>query len=555
MKTARLAVATALCLLVAAGALPAAAQIAPDGTRGGILRLVSGAGGGTLDPHINYTTQYFQLNYILYDGLVTFRKADGKAGEEVVADLAERLPVISDGGRTLTFVLRDGVKFSNGKPVTVEDVAASLRRMFIVQSPTAGTFFTEIVGADKCMAQPQTCTLEGGVSVDAASRTVVIRLTAPDYEFLQKLSLPHAAILPADAPPKDAGAVPIPGTGPYMVVSHDPQKGLDLVRNPYFKEFSADAQPDGWVDEIIYDFGLTEEQQIAAVGAGKADWMFDTLPSERLPELAIKYARRLHVRPLPAMWYAAMNTNLPPFDDIRVRQAVNYAIDRYALVKLAGGPNLAVAACQILPPEFPGYQPYCPYTLNPGTKWSKPDLRKALSLVEASGTAGMKVAIVVKDAPTNRAIGENLAGTLRRLGYDASVKPVPKNIQSVYIQNTDNKVQMSVSMWSQDYPSASDFLKILFSCGSFHRSSGASINISGFCDHAIDARMAEALRLGANDPVQSAALWSEIDKAITDKAPVAVLFNPKEISFFSSRVRHFEFNDQMFWILSKSWLE
>jgi len=549
-----LGIVAALGILVAHAA-PATAQNASKGKRGGTMRFVAEAGGGTLDPHVNYTMQYFQLNYALYDGLLAFRKADGKAGNEVVPDLAEALPELKDGARTLIFKLREGVKFSDGKPVTVDDAAASLRRIFKVRGPVAASFFNTIVGADKCVAEPDACDLAGGVETDAAARTVTIHLTRPDFEIEQKLSLPLAAILPAKTPPRDMGPAPIPGTGPYIVESNDPKRGLKLVRNPHFKQFSADAQPDGWVDAINYDFGLTEDEQIEAVGRGKADWMFDNLPAEQLTELAIRYARRLHVRSLPSMWYIAMNTRLPPFDDVRVRQAVSFAVDRYAAVKLAGGINLGSPTCQILPPGMTEFEPYCPFTVNPGAKWSRPDVAKARDLVDASGTSGMKVEIVVKDAPTSRAIGENVADTLKKLGYVAKVKAIGKDRQTTYIQNTDNNVQMSLSVWAQDFPAPSDFLDILFSCASFHPSSDASINISGFCDKDVDTAMEEAKRLGSADPARATKMWTDLDKRITDLAPVAPLFNPKQITFLSSRVRNFEFNDQMTWVFTKAWLE
>ncbi len=112
--------------------------------------------------------------------------------------------------------------------------------------------------------------------------------------------------------------------------------------------------------------------------------MFDPPPADRLAELGTKYAKQVSVHPLTAMWYAPMNTNLAPFNDIRARQAVNFAIDRAAIVKLFGGSNLAQPACQILPPDFPSYAPYCPFTASPGEKWSAPDMAKAKQLVVES---------------------------------------------------------------------------------------------------------------------------------------------------------------------------
>jgi peptide/nickel transport system substrate-binding protein len=534
---------------------PVSDAAAAEGKMGGTLKLLANAAAGTIDPHINYTLQYFQLNYLLYDGLVTFHKTSGKAGFEVVADLAEKLPDVQDGGKKYVFTLRKGIKFADGSDLTTADVVASFQRIFKISGPTAGTLYNGIVGADKCIATPATCTLEGGVVADEAASTVTINLIEPDPDFLQKISIPHAAILPAEAPLKDVGTDPIPGTGPYMIASYDPNSLLKMVRSPHFKEWNKEAQPAGYPDEIHYSFGLTDEAAVTAVQNGQADWMFDPPPADRLPELGTKFAKQVSVHPLTAMWYAPMNTNLAPFNDVRVRQAVNFAIDRSALVKLFGGPNLAQPACQILPPDFPSHAAYCPYTANPGTKWSKPDLAKAKALVTASGTAGQEVTIITEDTEVSKSIGIYLQGVLNELGYKTSVKPISQNIQFTYIQNTNNKVQISVSQWFQDYPRPSNFLQVLFSCASFKPGSDASVNIAGFCDKAIDQKMFDAQATTIADPVKGAQMWTDIDKAVTDAAPVAVLFTPKRIDLVSKRLKNFTFSPQFYWIVSQSWVE
>lgn len=523
--------------------------------RGGTMRLVARSAAGTIDPHVNYSLQFWQIFQVTHDGLVGFKKAQGEEGFEVVPNLAEELPQIADDGKTYIFKLRQGVKFWDGREVTVKDVVASLQRIFKVSGPTSGTFYRTIVGADKCLETPATCTLEGGVEADEAARTVTIHLTQQDPEILYKLAVPHAVILPADAPAQDSGTASIPGTGPYMIASYDPNTSLKFVRNPYFKVWSEDAQPDGYPDEIVYDFGLTDEAEVTAVQNGEADWMFDQPPTDRLAELGTKYQEQVHINPLTAMWYAPMNTNIPPFNNVKARQAVNFAIDRAAVVNLFGGPVLATPACQVLPAGFPGYEPYCPYTQNPGTEWSAPDIEKAKNLVQESGTAGQKVTIIVEDTAISRSIGVYLQSVLTEIGYDASVKAISPNIHFIYVQNTNNSVQISVSQWYQDYPAASDFLYILLSCDSFHPGSDASVNIAGFCDKSIDAEMKKALRLAITDEAAANKLWAEIDKATTDQAPLAVLYNPKHIDFVSKRLGNFIFNAEFYWMVSQSWVK
>jgi peptide/nickel transport system substrate-binding protein len=523
--------------------------------RGGTMRLVARSAGGTIDPHINYTLQYWQVYQSLYDGLLAFKKAPGAEGFTKVPDLAEAIPEATNDGKTYVFKIRQGIKFSNGQDLTVKDVAASFQRIFKVSSPTAGGFYSVIVGADKCLAEPATCTLEGGVVADEAAGTVTINLTRPDAEFFDKLALPHAAILPADSPASDVGSAPLPGTGAYYISKYDPNTGMTLERNPNFKVWSEEAQPDGYPDVVQYDFGLTDEAEVNAVMNGEADWMFDQPPTDRLGEIGTTYAEQVFLNTLTAWWYAPMNTNIAPFNNEKARQAVNFAIDRNALVNLFGGPVLASQICQVLPPGFPGHVPYCPYTKDPGEKWSAPDLDKAKALVEESGTKGQKVTIIAEDTAVSKAIGTYMQSVLTDIGYDAEVKPISPNIQFTYIQNTNNNVQISITQWYQDYPAASDFLNILFGCASFTPGSDSSINIAGFCDKDIQAKMDGALLQGVTDPEGANAVWAEVDKMVTDKAPMAALFTPKHVDFVSKRLGNFQFNNQFYWMITQSWVQ
>jgi peptide/nickel transport system substrate-binding protein len=551
-RSCRWARAATVCTLAAFAAVaPAAAQE----HRGGTLRLLAVAAQGTIDPQMNYAQQYWQLFQGMYDGLLAFQKAAGPDGFTIVPDLAESIPTAEDGGKTYVFKLRKGIKFSNGKDLTVADAVASFQRIFKISGPTAGTFYNTIVGADACLKTPETCTLEGGVVGDEAAGTITFHLTQPDSEFFDKLAIPHAVILPADTPPKDQGPNAIPGTGAYMTVSYDPNKQWKIVRNPHFTAWSKQAQPDGYPDEIHYDFGLNDEAEITAIQNGQADWTSDQPPADRLAELGTKYAAQTHVTPLTAIRYAAMNTNLAPFDNVKARQAVNYAIDRNALVKLFGGKNLAQPSCQVLPPDFPGHADYCPYTQAPDKKWSQPDLEKARALVQESGTAGQPVTIIAEDTAISRALGTYMQSVLNNLGYKAEMKALSTDVQWQYISNSSNKMQMGITAWYQDYPAASDFLYVLLSCASFHPGSDASPNVSGLCDKDLDAKMQSAMATAITDPKKANAIWAEVDKDATDQAPWAVFFNPKHVDFVSKRVGNFMFNPQFYWIPYLSWVQ
>jgi peptide/nickel transport system substrate-binding protein len=552
MKTFLLA--TVAAGLVGLGMAPAQADYMQE-HRGGTMRLVARSAAGTVDPHINYTLQYWQIYQSLYDGLLAFKKAAGAEGFEKVPDIAEAMPEVTNDGKTYIFKIRKGIMFSNGQELGVKDVVASFQRIFKVSSPTAGGFYSVIVGADACLATPATCTLEGGVVGDEAASTVTINLTRADAEFFDKLALPHAAILPADTPSADVGTAPIPGTGAYYISAYDPNTGMTLSRNPNFKVWSEEAQPDGYPDVVQYDFGLTDEAEVTAVQNSEADWMFDQPPTDRLGEIGTTYAEQVFINTLTAWWYAPMNTNIPPFNNVKARQAVNFALDRNTLVNLFGGPVLASPVCQVLPPGFPGNVAYCPYSKDPGDTWSAPDLEKAKALVEESGTKGQKVTIIAEDTAVSKAIGTYMQSVLTDIGYEAEVKPISPNIQFTYIQNTNNNVQISITQWYQDYPAASDFLNILFGCSSYTPGSDSSINIAGFCDKDIQAKMDAALALGVTDQTAANVMWAEIDKAVTDAAPMAALFTPKHIDFVSKRLGNFQFNSQFYWMVTQSWVQ
>ncbi|MBW4023783.1 MAG: ABC transporter substrate-binding protein [Proteobacteria bacterium] len=548
---------SAVALLAATGlsalALPSAADAA-DHT-GGTLRLTSSSAAGTIDPQVNYTAQDWQIFYITNDGLVEFKKDEGPGSNDVVPDLATSIPKPQDGGKTYVFTLRKGIKFSTGAEVTPDDVVASFQRLFKVSNPNAGSWYNVIVGADACIKTPATCTLAGGVVADDKANTITFHLTQPDSEFFYKLATPFGSILPANTPPKDLGTTPAAATGPYMITSNDPQKAMILKRNPYFKEWSAAAQPAGYVDEIDYTFGTKPEDEITAIENGQQDWMFDTPPADRLPEMSRKFPKQIHINPLFAIFYAPMNVNIAPFNNKDARLAVNYAFNRRSAVDIYGGPRLAVPNCQILPPGFPGYKPYCPYTKNPGTKWSAPDMAKAKSLMAASGQAGQKVTVISDDQNTDPQISTYLVSVLNQLGFKATLKVISANIQFTYIQNTKNNVQISLSQWYQDYPAASDFINVLLGCGSFHPGSDASINISGFCDKTIDAAIQKNLVTAVTDPKAANAEWAKLDHELTDQAPWVTMFTPKQLDFVSKRLGNFSYSDQFKVIFSQVWVQ
>jgi peptide/nickel transport system substrate-binding protein len=553
--------AAAVAALVAAAGCGSSSSSSPSAAKtagaqkGGTYTILANAAFGVADPAQNYTLQEWQLLIDTHDGLVQFKRVGGAAGTKLVPDLATSIPQPTNGGKTYVFHIRKGIKFSNGQVMKPSDFVATFERQFTVPGPTS--FYAGIVGADKCSTKK--CDLTQGVVADDSAYTLTINLTAADPEFLQKLALPFAYVVPADTSKKLTGNNVPPGTGPYMWQSYNPNSEAVLVRNPHFHVWNAEAQPQGYPDKIVEKYGQTVSDEVTAVQNNQADEVFDgdVIPSDRLNELnSAKYASRVHVNALTADWYFALNTRTPPFNNLKARQAINYAADRSAYVKIGGGPSLAVPTCQILPPNFPGYKPYCPYTAGTDhTKWTAPDLAKAKQLVQQSGTAGMKV-VVNTDIP-DKALGEQMVSDLKSIGYKASLQALSGSVQYPFVQNSDNSSKWNVawSAWYQDYPAASDFLDVLLGCGNIHPHSDASPNIAAFCDKSIQAQMDKARTLGQTDATSANNIWAQVDHAVTDQAPWVDLYNPKQIDFLSSRVHGYQWNPQWYILIDQQWLK
>jgi peptide/nickel transport system substrate-binding protein len=542
-----------LAVLAALLALPAAATAADH--RGGTFVTLATSNAGTADPQVNATPQYWQLYQVTQDGLTAFRKSSGPAANSLVADLAVRLPRTSDGGRTWTLRLRGGVRYSNGARVRPGDVRFTFERLFKVHGPTAESLYGSIDGAGACLQNPETCSLAAGITV--SGRAITFHLTRPDTEWRQKLALPPAALLPPSVGASEIGTdvSRLVGTGPYRWASYAPVKQLVLERNPYFKVWAPAAQPDGYVDRIVQRFGLSVEAAVTQVERGQADWVADDVPADRLGELHSRFSSQVHVNPLPATWYAGLNVNIPPFDQIKAREAVNLAIDRNAIVKLFGGAPLATPTCQVLPPGFPGYTPYCPWTKGGRAPWSAPDLERADELVTESGTKGRRVDIVVANDPVQKAIGQYILVVLFKLGFDPRLKPLPDGVQAAYVQNSRNRVELGLSQWRQQYPAPSQLLDGLLGCGSFVPDSDASPNISGFCDRrTVQPLMERAVRLGLTRPRAADRLWRQVDRRVVDLAVWLPLFNPKHTDLVSRRVGNYRWSPQLHLMPSRLWV-
>ena len=525
------------------------------GHPGGTWTILANSAFGVADPAQNYTLEQWQLLIDTHDGLTAFAKVNGVAGNKIVPDLATSIPKPTNGGKTYLFHIRRGIKFSNGQTLKPSDFVKTFERQFTVPGPTS--FYSGIVGANKCSTKG--CNLSKGVVANDSAYTLTINLTAPDPELMDQLAVPFAFAVPASTSPKLTGNNVPPGTGPYMWKSYNPNSEAVLVRNPHFHVWNAEAQPAGYPNKIVEKYGLQVSDEVTQVLNGQANEVYDgdNIPSDQLSTLnSPKYSGQVHVNTLTADYYFALNTRRPPFNNLQARQAINYAANRTAYVKIQGGPSLAVPTCQILPPNFPSYTSYCPYTAGSShAKWTGPDLAKAKQLVQQSGTAGTKVVVDSTSDQVGKALAAQMVSDLNSIGYQASTQLLSGSIQYPFIQNSSNsgKWNVAYSSWYQDYPAASDFLNVLLGCGSIHPNSDASPNIAAFCDKTIQSQINQAEVDGATNPSEAAKLWTQVDHEDTNAAPWVDLYNPKQIDVLSSNAHGYMWNPEWNILIDRLW--
>ncbi len=315
------------------------------------------------DPALAYSALSWSILALTNDGLVGFRHTGGLENNTLVPDLARSLPEPTDGGTTYTFQLREGVRYSTGAPVRAEDFRRGIERVFANLDadgyPSGGVpYFSGIVGATVCNRTPGApCDLSDGIVADNETGTVTFHLRAPDPDFVFALTMPFGFAVPADSPDVLGDVETFPATGPYVIDRYEPGEVVELVRNPEFRSWSQAARPDGFPDRIVWRLGSDQDAMVEDTLAGKADLVF-VPPSDRIVELSSSHAGQLHLTPRANTVYMDLNTQAPPFDDVRVRRALNFAVDRSEVEALAGGEFHA--ACQILPPNLPGFASYCP---------------------------------------------------------------------------------------------------------------------------------------------------------------------------------------------------
>jgi oligopeptide transport system substrate-binding protein len=512
MKKLLISAVAALALMVAA---PLAMADAPK--QGGQATITFNNDLTTLDPQVGYDWQNWSVIKSIFDGLMDYKPGT----TELEPDLAQSYTV-SDDGLTYTFKLRDGVKFHNGRTMTSADVKYSFERAVnpATQSPGGG-YFSMIKGYDE-EAGGKATTLSGIETPD--DKTVVFHLSRPDATFLHLMAINFGYIVPKEEVEKagaDWGKKPV-GTGAFKFVEWVPGQSIKLERN---KEYYKPNTP--YLDGITFEFGQDPTVAVLRLKKGEVDIVGDGIPPAQFTELMadpankdlIAEGEQLHTG------YVTMNVTQPPFDNLKVRQAVNMAINKERIVRLIN--NRGVPATQALPPAMPGY--------NPDNKGYGYDPEGAKKLLAEAGVGEINTELYVMNVDPNPRIAQAIQQDLAAVGIKAEIRSLAQ--AEVIAAGGSGKAPMIWSggmAWIADFPDPANFYYGILGCAGAVE---GGWNWSKYCNKALDDRAAKADAMVKDDQKDARmAAWKGIFDDVLKDGPWAPIFNEKRFTYHSERL-------------------
>jgi oligopeptide transport system substrate-binding protein len=470
----------------------------------GQVLTVPGGDPPTLDPHLSGDATSAEYVVEIFSGLVTFDR-----DLNLVPDLAERWEV-SDDGTVYTFFLRENARFHNGKPVRAQDFKWSLERAcdFRTRSTTADTYLGDIVGCrDKLRGNADE--VKGVRVID--DQTLEITIDKPRVYFLAKLTYPTAYVLDQENVERGGRTwTDKPnGTGPFKLAEFNFGERIVLERNDdYYRE------PMPQLERI--DFVLSGGSRMVMYEQGELDMTSVGLNDiERVTDPTNPLNAELNIVESMGIFYIGLNTNQPPFDDMKVRQAFNYALDRQRIVDVVYKKTVPVA-WGVVPPTMPHYN-------NPDLKPLEYDLQKALELIaeskygDVSEFPDITFHVLGAGGATGRIIEAIVASYEENLGVQIEVQQTDWATFLSDLTRTDNPNQMwgGEAGWIADYPDPHDFLDVLFRCDSMQ-------NHTGYCNPKVDDLLDQAG--SEEDPDRREALYRQVEQIVVDEAPWVPLF-------------------------------
>lgn len=473
----------------------------------------------TLDPAIGYDWQNWSMIKALFNGLM-----DYEAGTyNLEPDLAKSFTISSDG-KVYTFKLREDVKFHNGRKLTAEDIKYSIERAINpkTQSPGQG-FFWSIKGFDEMVAGKAT-ELSGMTVVDPY--TLKIELSRPDATFLHVMAINFAFAVPKEEIEKygqDFGTHPV-GTGAFKMKEWRLGQRVVYERNPDYYKTGLPR-----LDKIIFEVGQEPTVALLRLQQGEVDILGDGIPPARFLQVKndpknadlIIEGGQLHTG------YVSMNVRIKPFDNRKVRQAVNMAINKQRICKIIN--NRAVPANQPLPPAMPGYDKnYRGYPFDPAKA-------KAL-LAEAGFANGFTTELYANNTDPNPRIAQAIQRDLAEIGITAEIKTLAQSTV-IAAGGEEDQAPMIWSggmAWIADFPDPSNFYGPILGCGGAVK---GGWNWAWYCNEKLDALAAKADAM--SDPAMKTEreeLWRSIFIELMEDAPWAPVFNEQRFTMRAARL-------------------
>lgn len=422
--------------------------------RGGTFTFYQTSNVRTLDPHVAYDAISAAGVRLLFDGLL-----DYDSDANLVPNLAKALPTQSPDGRYFEFELRRGVRFHHGRELTADDVSWSIHRMLDPKTGSPGpTFFQKLVGFDAFRNGKHDTV--GGVEVLGRYR-IGFRLSEADQTFLNAMAMNFAYPIPREHYERvgaDAGTQPV-GTGPFTLRPSDWERGVRVVFHRFRRYWRTDKPH---VDRVVMLENVPRQAAMMRFQNGEVDMAHAFSPPDYLRfKASPRWEPYTEERPQAVLWGIAMNTQMPPFDNVHLRRAVAFAIDRAGWSRARAG-RLKVTG-QPLPPNIGGHDPRLP-------ERQRFDLDRAKREMRLAGYANgypKEITYWVGESETSRFFGELAQADLKRIGIRIRLKPVSF---ALYLEETGKpgRAQMFLSGWAQDFPDASNFIDVLFHSRNIH---------------------------------------------------------------------------------------
>jgi peptide/nickel transport system substrate-binding protein len=440
-----------LAAVLLAGAATPLASCAGDGSdQRGAITIGYFTQPDSLDPARGFTIPSGAALSQVYLPLLTYKRVEGRAGTDLIPGLAEDLPKISADGTTYTLRLREGLVYSDGSPVKASDFEHAIQRVLNLASPGA-PLYERIVGAIEYERRGDPDSDIPGIETDDRTRLITIRLERPYAAFAQVLALPIATPVSAGTPFRNMTKQPPPGTGPFAITKSEPNREFVLERNPKFESLGIRGVPPAKLDRITVKIIKDKAKQAEDVLSGKLDYMLDSPPPDLLPTVRERAGDRYEEHVTANTNWFFLNGRVPPFDDPRVREAVNFAVDKPALGRVYAG-GLEVG-CSFLPPGMAGYDEgldtrACPF----GDPTKPPDVGRARRLIRSAGAEGAAVTVWGFNQPPAADVAQSYAEMLNKIGLDADVRMLDFAVWRPTIGNAKNKAQTGVDGWTQAFP-------------------------------------------------------------------------------------------------------